>query len=314
MLQTLLLTASVLLPQADAVASPADAAEAYAGADGFEPVEAGAVMDAIIAALEMGDGTESVFLPSSDLHALAMAVLALEVKEGPASRTRHRVASGTAWFDGDPAPWTFVEVTRFNLGPAVREALVHSLGEEAVAPVEEFGQAPHAAWRVVARPVMGNRAMIVASGRAHITGQQAGAAQCLGRPCLTAAPEIDQLAPWSDMERAASESDLLAGGSVPASAQAVDLLSRELPEPETGSPPRTPPSAPAPDMEMVIETGLGQDSGVDAALRQHGLLDDSVSAIWRRAALLPALDAVFRATAYECARGPDFAEPEGLCP
>jgi hypothetical protein len=137
MLQTLLLTASLLLPlaDADAPASPADAAEAYAGADGFEPVEAGEVMDAINAALETEGGTDPVFLPSADLHALAMAVLALDMNEEPASRTRHRVVSGTASFDGDPAPWSFVEVTRFNLGPAVRDALVQSLGEENVAPV-----------------------------------------------------------------------------------------------------------------------------------------------------------------------------------
>lgn len=319
MLASAVLTAALLAvgPDTGETAGLGAFAHAYVRADGFAPVDADALMQAMNASLETGGETGSVFLPSSDLHAITMGVLALELNEAPAGRTRLRVLSGAVWFEESPAPYTAVEVTRFNLGPAVRASLVEAYGEAHVAPLSEFGDGPHTVWRLVTQPMMGNRAMIIAAGRADLPAGAASTALCLGQSCLTAFPAIDDLAPWSDMARADREdghTDRLAAHQAPLPVRAADALTRDLPEPETDGAP----SGAAPGLhwsiEAIIETGLDQDDGVDAAYRQHGLLDDSVSAIWKRAAIVSGHGALFQAMAYECARGPAWAEPGGFCP
>ncbi len=318
MLTTALVFAALTLPGA-AQAEDAALIEAYIQNDGFEAVDADDLAEAINAALEADGGTQSALLPAADVDPLTMAVLALELQEPPLERARLRVTRASAGFDASPAgarsAYSFVEVTRFNLGPAVHESLVAAYGDANVAPLEEFGDGPHTAWRLVTRPLRGNRAMIVAAGRRTLGEDDASGEQCLGQPCLSADPTIDALAPWSAMEASDPPENWLMpatqSGAIPA-ASVADILFGDISDPETdGAPPS--PAAPEPDVEGVIENGLGQDVGVEAAYRQHGLLDDSVSAIWARAAVF-ADGAVWTASAYECARGPEFAEPGAFCP
>jgi hypothetical protein len=294
--------------------------DAYVQNDGFEAVDADRLANAINASLETRAGTQSALLPAADVDPLTMAVLALELQEPSLERTRLRVTRVAAGFDASPAgarsAYSFVEVTRFNLGPAVRRSLEDVYGENNLAPLKEFGDGPHTAWRLVTRPLMGNRAIIIAAGRRTMDEDDAAGEECLGQPCLSAEPGIDALAPWSAMEASDQPDAWLAPaaqtGAIPV-ASAADILFGDLADFEADGAPPPPVSAPEPDVEAVIENGLGQDVGVDAAYRQHGLMDDSVSAIWARAAVFVGGE-VYAASAYECARGPEFAEPGAFCP
>ncbi|AZU03609.1 hypothetical protein X907_1071 [Glycocaulis alkaliphilus] len=317
-----MLTATLVLALlANHATSPDDATiDGYVQSGGFDPVDADELADAINAALEGNDAARSALLPAASVDPLTMAVLALQLGEAPLERTRYRITHASVWFDASPggarSAYSFVEVTRFNLGPAVRRSLEEAYGEDNVAPPEAFGEGPHTAWRLVTRPLRGNRALIVAAGRRTLNEDDAGREQCLGQPCLSADPGIDDLARWSAMAQADTPQNWLqpvpADGPVPP-ASVAHLIFDAIAEPETDGAVPSVSFVPDPDIEAVIESGLGQDAGVDASYRQHGLLDDSVSAIWERAAVL-AGGVVFTATAYECARGPQFAEPGAFCP
>lgn len=147
-----------------------------------------------------------VNVPTSDIGAMPLAVLAVETMEEPLERVRYRLRYGVDWIEEVPgsarAPISYVEVIRFNLGPAIRQDLIESLGAEHVAGPEEFGVGAHVAWRFVTRPLMGNRATGVAAGRGVVPDEAARSFTCLGTPCLSPHTSIDDAAPWSEMEPA----------------------------------------------------------------------------------------------------------------
>src|SRR5699024_8474066 len=205
---------------------------------------------------------------------------------------------------------------RFNLGPAIREELVQAHGAEHVAAAAEFGVGPHVSWRLVMRPVMGHQADIVAVSRKEMTDAEARAQTCLGASCLSTAPAIDPAAPWSAMEATEFSADVPyrteRDGLITPSA-AMELLAESFSyEMREGVGPARP------FAQAVIELDLGQDNGLDAALREGALMDDSLRARWRRVWSMPAAaddgPAVYTARAFECRRGPQFPEPGEYCP
>ena len=279
----------------------------------YVPVDEDGVWDRINAALP-GD-PDALFLPAAGLGPIPVALLALQSSEPALERVRYRLRyrmadAGSATGDA-PSSYSYVEVVRFNLGPAIRQDLVDAIGEEAVAGAEEFGVGPHVAWRIVTRPVMGNRAIVVAAGRREIEASQAQVEACLGAPCADAVAVIETAVEWGDMVPVTDQSV----GAGDAAVEAVTLLLGEVDgsemEPGAGST-----GDPAWAIEAVVDVNLGQDEGVDAAYRQGGLMDDSVAALWQRLAIFGTgpEPAAFRANAYECRRGGGFAAPGGLCP
>ena len=130
---------------------------------------------------------------------------------------------------------------------------------------------------------------------------------------------IEAAAAWGELASADIESDgpfPVPDSGVVAPVMAIELLLGEVDGIEAGTPPGEP-VIPDWAIEAVVEINLGQDVGLDAAYRQGGLLDDSVAAIWQRLASIATGSpepTVFRASAYECARGEDFAPPGGFCP
>lgn len=279
----------------------------------YVPVDEDGVWDRINASLP-GD-PDALFLPAAGLGPIPVALLALQSSEPALERVRYRLRyrmadAGSASGDA-PSSYSYVEVVRFNLGPAIRQDLVDAIGEEAVAGAEEFGVGPHVAWRIVTRPVMGNRAIVVAAGRREIEASQAQAEACLGAPCADAVAVIETAVEWGDMVAVTDQSV----GAGDAAAEAVTLLLGEVDglEAEAGE---GSPGDPAWAIEAVVDVNLGQDEGVDAAYRQGGLMDDSVAALWQRLAIFgtDSVRAAFRANAYECRRGGGFAPPGGLCP
>lgn len=297
--------------------------EAFLGAaSGYTAVDEIALEGAIEDALPP---TDSVFLASGNLSPLAKALMALEISDGHLERTRHHVIVRVLQADqppaADPVPMVFVQIDRYNLGPAIRSELVTELGEEYVAPAAEFGEGPHVSWRLVLRPIMGQQAAIFGAARAEANEDHAEAAVCLGVPCVLTSGGIEEIAVWHEMETVdlGDELESLAypglrdGLASPAAmldltaAQAYfNAYESEVSGSDLGV------------AEFVIEVGLAQDQVIDVALRQGNLLDDSVSAIWQRLLALPSMDAVpefYAAQAYECQRGDDdFSAPGEFCP
>ena len=297
----------------------ADPPAHFVSQDGFSAMDPDRVWNDVNAALP-GSGAESVFLPAANTAPVPLALLALEAAEPALERVRYRLRYGTDWVEampsGAPQPVSYIEVTRFNLGPAIRQQMVDSIGADAVAGAEEFGVGPHVAWRLVTQPVMGNRAMVVAAGRMELSEEAAHAETCFGDPCLDTIPGLESLVAWSEMEPANADIQGAGAGGVLTPAQAVELLLGEVDSIESDA---APGEAAIADwaIEAVLEANLGQDAGLDGAYRWGGLLDDSVAAIWQRLVSfsMGAPEAeVMRASAYECARGPEFAEPGEYCP
>lgn len=274
---------------------------------------------------EVLPATGSVFLASGSLSPLAKALLALEVSDGTLERTRHNVSLRVLLVDqppaADPVPMVFMQVDRYNLGPAIRDGLIAELGEEHVAPAAAFGEGPHVSWRLVMRPLMGQQANIVEAARAELDEPGAEASLCLGIPCLLTSGGIDEVAVWQEMERFDLGEELGGLGypamqdAVPSPAAMLDLTALQAyfnayEFEVTGS-----------DVvvaEFVVESGLAQDQIIDVALRQGNLLDDSLAAIWQRLLALPTMEAApefYAAQAYECRRGDEgFAAPGEFCP
>src|SRR5690606_6603798 len=135
---------------------------------------------------------------------LTKAVLLLENAEGALPRSRHhmtvRVLQVEASPAGGPEPMLFVQLDRYNLGPAVRAELAESLGEEHVAPAAEFGEGPSVSWRFVMHQVMGQNAALVAAARLELAPETAAVTACLGAPCLQAHGVTEELAIWHELE------------------------------------------------------------------------------------------------------------------
>lgn len=318
----MILTFLLACPIAPAVAQD-DLITEFVGGDGFLPVDAEVLWEGIVAGLVADEAEPSVFWSTADIGPMPLAMLALETEEGSLERVRYRILYGVAWFEETPSavavPYSFVEVTRFNLGPAIRQELVESLGEDAVASSEAFGEGPHVAWRLVTRPLMGHRALIVAAGRAELPDDRAFERLCFDHPCLSTVSGIEEFVPWSELEEVilpeAPYAVQEAGIVTPVAA--VDILLGAVEIEQAGD--EVGRSAALPDavIQAVVAWNLGQDQGLDAAYRWGGFLDDSVAAEWRRLVsfgqgpeLVPA---VMEAVSYECVRGPAFPEPGQYC-
>src|SRR5690606_18846430 len=98
----------------------ADPASVHVSEDGYTAVDADQVWDEINAAL--APNPESVFRPAATIGPMPVALAALEASEPALDRVRYRLRYATAWVDsspgGVPHPVSYIEVLRFNLGPA----------------------------------------------------------------------------------------------------------------------------------------------------------------------------------------------------
>ena len=297
----------------------------YVTQDNFRAIDPDTLWVELNTALAPDGHTESFFLPAASIGPMPLAMLALEVSEPPLQWTRYRLTYGVEWIEepprADPIAVSFIEVMRFNLGPATRQQLVETLGEDVVAPPSHFGLAPHSAWRLVTRPLMGNQALVIAAGFKSVSESDALAMRCLGSPCLSPHGSIDARVPWDTLSPEPIHHEApyqVSEQGVVTPVAAVDTLLGAITLEYTSEHkrPGEPPSVPSPVIEAVIERNLGQDLNLDAAYRWGGLLDDSIAAIWQRLVSFPAEPkvSVLTATTYECGRGPDFPAPGQYCP
>ncbi len=306
-----------------AQAAEQNAVSEFVQAPGFETLAVEPLWERVQSALPAPPAA-SIQRPAANLAPAALAALALDTAETALPRQRHRVRYGVVSQPGTaagaPVSVSLIEVARFNLGPASRQALIEQLGEDQVAPPEDFGVGPHVVWRLATQPLRGNRAVVIAASRQVLDDDAATAMTCFDQSCLTPDGVIAEVAPWPEPReiRLAAEAAALAGpDGWPTAAAALQVLQGdndidESEGAESGQAPRLMP------IEAVVEQGLGQDDGMDAAWHHGGLLDDSVTAQWQRLMTFRGADgkaAVAGSTLWECARGDDrFAPPGQYCP
>lgn len=278
--------------------SQAEAGEIFAAHPGFTVLDPQAAQNRLIDSLE-GDAA-SVFLPGQWLGPLTTAILLLEAEEGALPHVRYRLSYGEDQLPSGPGGGTvsvsYVEVTRFNLGPARHAEIAEAAGDVPVAPAEHFGIGPHVSLRLVTRPIQGRSTDLIGLSRAEISEDDAAAQRCLGQSCLSTAPLAEAAlgADWGAMETVSPGAfdppyaALRDGAHSPAAT--VDLMTREgrLAGERGGEIAwdgfefREGVGPMEPFAEAMVEAGLGQDSAVDAVLREGHVMDHTVEAVWHR--------------------------------
>lgn len=222
---------------------------------------------------------EFVFHPDAGLAAPVRALLMVGHQDGLLPHARYRVAWDVA---GDPdAPDSerhYVEVQRFNLGPARREDLRASVPEEHLADASEFGVGPDVAWRFVMAPRRGMRAGVVEASRRELSAGEAAAYDCLGAPC--AGLPDPPLPPGTWFERGVGEPSIayaaLPDGPHPA--RVVEDLVAALGE-EAGEILTFRPEA-SRFVFVVSVNADGQDFATTALGRDSMVMDDEIGTVW----------------------------------
>ncbi len=239
---------------------------------------------------------DSVFLPGSRLTPLTRALLKLEAVDGVISPVRFRIRYGQVQIPNppkaDPLTVSLVQVDRFNLGPARRSELEREHGTENVR-ADSFADDAHVSWRFAMRPVMGTTAMTAAAARAEIPQAFAETMDCLGTPCTaTTATEPAMALDWESAEPPTPEFEAdydIERDGVPSPAALLDLLLAESHAASRndaivwrGFEPREGIGEGTPFVDVVIETGLGQDGHIAGLLRDDYLMDHETRTQWVR--------------------------------
>lgn len=239
-----------------------------------------------------GDNEVGIFHADADSGPLSKALL-MALHDAPALphvRYRLRYAMARVMPDGAGAPLevSLVEVLRLNLGSARRAELVEMLGEEQVAPAEQFGVGPDMAWRLVTHPLMGQVAEITQAAQRELSSGDVP--NCFGVPCQQSASLNAEAREWPEpvmldthLDESLLELSLLEVGlerlGLQRDAQGVSRWhSPEWPESV---------SAGEPFIEISLERGLGQDDGMDLVLHYDQLMDHETRALWERLMALP---------------------------
>ncbi|NDW05709.1 hypothetical protein [Jiella pacifica] len=271
----------VLAGATDAPAKPLSvdgAATAYVMRDGYASIDPAELDQALMTLLgESGGRVE----PGADLSAIEQALLLVDLEEQPLQRARYVLRYGQQTIDRVEV--SFIDLQRYNLGPAIRLDAIDSYEAENVADAEAFGVGPHVAWRFVTQPTAKLSAMLLTASRREIADEEAAGRNCLPCACLSLDP-IDDLADWSDPQTAAAlpptpypsvvstvHDDTVTDEIAPAAqalelaiaagiaAQGADGLLWSFPE-------RAGHSSPDPFVVVVIDRNLGQETMSDAVI------------------------------------------------
>lgn len=225
---------------------------------------------------------ESVFRPDSEIGPATKAILMLESQEVPLPHVRYRITLTRVAASPD-YPDVFadlVEITRFNLGPAIRDQLIRDIGPDHVGDVESFGVGPSISWRFATRPIQGNAAALEVAGRDRLSRDEARRADCLGTRCLSLDNPTGPDGDWQpvDAPRAREVTYAARDGMNASAARVADALMHAAAP--NGFEPAEGPSR-DPQMTVVISKDIvGQDSNIDGLLHQARLMDDAISDIW----------------------------------
>ena len=172
---------------ASSAAVSANPSDSFVGAKGFVAVQPEKLEGSrYYAATRFPKMGASAFHPDADLPAPVRAMLLMESHEGVLPHVRYLVNyQPTSEAKAPDDTRDFVDITRFNLGPAVHADLVGSVPPEHLANVKSFGVGPHVRWRFAMSPQRGMAAGLDAVSRKPLSTQEAAAMDCLGQPCTT---------------------------------------------------------------------------------------------------------------------------------
>lgn len=216
----------------------------------------------------------------ADLDALTRAILILDAQEVELPHVRYQINYSINTDTEIPElKHDYIEVSRYNLGPARHNDLLQDLDAENVASLDEFGVGPHVSWRFVMAPVMGMQAAVLYAARKEMTDATAQKTMCFALSCLALeAPELPQgqvqvLTPQS-VAPAQYRTENSYGGTQPA--RVLEELWAEF---RTDDP--LPYSKNNPQFVFVISSNvIGQDSLVLGTGLQAIVLDDAIAKIW----------------------------------
>lgn len=273
-----------------AVATPTLSAEidetiaSFIGETGFVVQDWAAASEALAAQWTRTD----LMTPGGAVGPVEQALLLASAESG-LIHTRTSIRYGEVMVDEDGAPsrYSFVELRRYNLGPAVHATLVSGLGAENVADISEFGEGPHQAWRLVFFPVMGSVAALLEVSARDIGDDEAASDECGGRPCLDPDATLDARAEWSEADAVVADwtpnfRDRVDGVATEAQAVAELEIAQYLATSEGGDYLWTGGEHPeavgdaTPFRFYEIDRNLGQDLVVDALSVNTELNDDSI--------------------------------------
>lgn len=237
----------------------------------------------------------AMFMPDAEMSAAQKAVLLLDYLEGSLPHARYRVRFGTdfPYVEGEVStPWAYVEVARFNLGPAKREEL--SQYADTVAAAEEFGVGPHVVRRFVFTPIQGQQAHLVQAARAELDDEQAQAEQCFGQSCLSLDEIIGTVGNWEEVSAPPAELVVVTEAAAAPRNQTPDEVAAELVGshigPEYGEIVESV-QAPEPFLELVISKNIeGQELAITAVSQQGHVMDDAIAGVWFRRLQVAGMD------------------------
>lgn len=245
----------------------------------------------------MASSAASVFLPDADLDGLTRTILLLEAQEAELPHVRYQIHYSSHVDSEIPElKHEYIEVTRYNVGPARRADLLQYVDAEHAASPAEFGIGPHVSWRFALAPIMGMQAHVMYAARKEITDLAAQQAMCFAQPCLSlAAPELPHgqsqvLAPVL-LAPTTYRAEHAAGIARPA--RVLEELWAELKSEDP-----LPYHKNAPQFVFVISMDvIGQDSLSLGTGLQAMVLDDSIAQVWLQrvqvAGMEPELTRVF---------------------
>lgn len=276
--------ASLLCAGAMSCAASEPAAHAYTAAPGFIEVPADRLEGEEYYRRErFPEQGGSMFHPDAELAPPVRALLMVGHQDGLLPHARYRVGWQVA---ADPeAPGQavdYVEVVRFNLGPARQDDLRASVPAEHLADVPDFGVGADVAWRFVMAPRQGMRAGVVEAARRELREEEAAAADCLGVPCAGLPGPIAPEGTWVTLDASMPPARYAgqAGDGGPHPARVVDELVAAMGE-EAGRP--VPFDADAPRFVFVVSANAeGQDLMTSALARDAVVFDDAIGTIWAR--------------------------------
>ena len=279
-----------LIGLATSASAHADPAAQFTSAKGFSPVNLEKLEGSrYYAATRFPSMGASAFRPDADLPAPVRALLLLDSHEGTLPHVRYLVNYQPTSEPATPdATRDFVEITRFNLGPAVHADLVDSVPAEHLAPVKTFGVGPHVRWRFAMSPQRGMGAGLDAVSRQTVPAAEAARTDCLGQPCTALASAEGPKGRWKPQGLAALPPSFQRStpeGPAPASAleQLLALMGEDAQ--------RAVPFAPnAQRLVLVVSANAGGQEQQTTGLARNALVfDDAVGAQWLRLAHIAGL-------------------------
>lgn len=127
-----------------------------------------------------------LFQLDADIDALTRSILIFAAQEINLPYVRYQVDYSVNTDTEIPGlKQDYIDVTRYNLGPTLRNDLLQYLDAENIADITDFGVGPHVSWRFAMTPIMGMQADVIYAARKEVPDYQAREAMCFLQSCLS---------------------------------------------------------------------------------------------------------------------------------